>query len=190
MSCISWNCRGLGNSRALGTLQELIREKRPHFIFLVETISSVLQLDEIKVLLGYDGVFAVSNVGRSGGLAFLWKSAQTVSLLSSSFWHIDVLVEVALIGEWRITGFYGRPNRNERQASWVLLKDLSRQYSYPWVCCGDFNAILTQDEKRGGNAQPNNLIRDFRDGVMEAGLSDLHMSGYRYTWDNGQEDED
>lgn len=75
MSCISWNCRGLGNPRALGTLQELIREKRPHFIFLVETISSVLQLDEIKVLLGYDGVFAVSNVGRSGGLAFLWKSA-------------------------------------------------------------------------------------------------------------------
>lgn len=75
MSCISWNCRGLGNPRALGTLQELIREKRPHFIFLVETISSVLQLDEIKVLLGYDGVFAVSNVGRSGGLAFLWKLA-------------------------------------------------------------------------------------------------------------------
>ncbi|KAF2301217.1 hypothetical protein GH714_020887 [Hevea brasiliensis] len=112
------------------------------------------------------------------------------SLLSSSFWHIDVLVEVAMLGEWRITGFYGRPNRNERRASWALLRELASQYSYPWVCCGDFNAILTQDEKRGGNFYPTYLVQDFRDAVLQAGLSDVNMNGYKYTWDNARDDDD
>ncbi|KAF2297134.1 hypothetical protein GH714_017871 [Hevea brasiliensis] len=180
----------LGNPCALETLQEIIREKRPHFIFLVETISSSLKIDEIKNNLGYDGCVAVDNVGHRGGLALLWKSVQTVSLLSSSFWHIDVLVEVAMLGEWRITGFYGRPNRNERRASWALLRELASQYSYPWVCCGDFNAILTQDEKRGGNFYPTYLVQDFRDAVLQAGLSDVNMNGYKYTWDNARDDDD
>ncbi|KAF2301233.1 hypothetical protein GH714_021041 [Hevea brasiliensis] len=95
-----------------------------------------------------------------------------------------------MLGEWRITGFYGRPNRNERRASWALLRELASQYSYPWVCCGDFNAILTQDEKRGGNFYPTYLVQDFRDAVLQAGLSDVNMNGYKYTWDNARDDDD
>ncbi|KAJ8774442.1 hypothetical protein K2173_016888 [Erythroxylum novogranatense] len=127
---------------------------------------------------------------HSGGLAFLWKSVHSVTLIDSSFWFIDVLVNVAYLGEWRFTGFYGRPNRNERRESWGLLKDFARQHDYPWLCCGDFNSILGQHEKKGGKLQPNFLMQDFREGIIEAGVSDLPMSGYPFTWDNGREGDD
>lgn len=51
MSCLSWNCRGLGQKRAVENLQQIIREKRHKFIFLVETLCLSSKVDEIKKLL-------------------------------------------------------------------------------------------------------------------------------------------
>jgi len=47
---------------------------------------------------------------------------------------------------------------------------------------GDFNDILHADEKKGMATRPNWLIRGFRKAVQDAGLIDVHMEGYPFTW--------
>ena len=71
--------------------------------------------------LGFDGLFVVDRVGRSGGLALFWRSSATVTLLNYTRNFIDVHVEVAGLGDWRLTGFYGYPESSRRRQSWVAL---------------------------------------------------------------------
>lgn len=73
MSHISWNCRGLGNPRTVHALSDLIRDHRPIFLFLIETISFSNKIEELRVKFGFDYSFSVDKIGRSGGLAVLWK---------------------------------------------------------------------------------------------------------------------
>ena len=41
MKILSWNCRGLGNQRAVDVLSHLVREKAPKILFLMETKQSI-----------------------------------------------------------------------------------------------------------------------------------------------------
>ncbi|KAL0395299.1 UNVERIFIED_CONTAM: hypothetical protein Slati_4496100 [Sesamum latifolium] len=62
---------------------------------------------------------------------------------------------------WRFTGLYGHPEAARGEETWRLLRRLSQMSSKPWLCAGDFNEILSQDEKTGA-LQPRRQIEDFR----------------------------
>ncbi|OMO77956.1 hypothetical protein CCACVL1_14735 [Corchorus capsularis] len=70
--------------------------------------------------------------------------------------HIVAHVVVNLDGTWRFMSFYGHPETSRRSESWVLLKLLASRSSLPlpWMCAGDFNEILSNDEKIGGPLRP------------------------------------
>jgi hypothetical protein len=62
------------------------------------------------------------------------------------------------------------------------LRGLARLSSLPWCVIGDFNDILSSEEKKGRSERPQWLIRGFRQAMLDAGLVDLHMTGYKFTW--------
>ena len=51
---------------------------------------------------------------------------------------------------------------------------------------GDFNNIMSQEEKIGGNAYPHWLIDGFQQTTLDCDLVDLDMVGYPFTWERGQ----
>jgi exonuclease III len=51
----------------------MVKEKRPDMVFLMETKQKTARMESLKFKLGYDCVFVVDCVGRSGGLALFWK---------------------------------------------------------------------------------------------------------------------
>ncbi|XP_019189723.1 PREDICTED: uncharacterized protein LOC109184133 isoform X1 [Ipomoea nil] len=51
---------------------------------------------------------------------------------------------------------------------------------------GDFNDILSPDEKRGGNHQPRRLIEGFSDVVECSGLSDFPFQVHQFTWERSK----
>lgn len=165
-------------------------ERRPNFIFLIETLCLSLKIEEIKNILHYDGFFAVDCHGRSGGLALLWKGVDAIHLLGSSPRYIDAEVRIFGLDPWRLTGFYGEPDRNRRNLSWDVLKYLASCNTLPWVCIGDYNDIMGLSEKVGRLGQPNHLIQGFREAVGHAGLVDIKCDGYKFTWDNGRQGRD
>ena len=71
MTCLSWNCRGLGNPRTVQVLRDLVLSKRPYFIFLMETLIDVNKAEDIRKLIIYEGCHMVDNEGHSGGLIML-----------------------------------------------------------------------------------------------------------------------
>ncbi|XP_019172068.1 PREDICTED: uncharacterized protein LOC109167502 [Ipomoea nil] len=157
------------------------------FIDLNGPVTSPNKLHPIRNKLGYLGLFYVKNEGHSGGLALFWKDGTEVTIRSYSKHHIDAIVSLnAGDSIWRFTGFYGAPDRHERQQSWSLLKRLATSSTLPWVVMGDFNDVLHPEEKRGGNPQPMRLIRGFREAVETSGLKDYAFDGYQFTWERSK----
>lgn len=57
--------------------------------------------------------------------------------------------------------------------------------SHPWVILGDFNEILSADEKEGGNPRPYQMMQAFQDCLADCDLDDMGFEGDRYTWRRG-----
>uniref|UniRef100_A0A803PMU7 Reverse transcriptase domain-containing protein n=1 Tax=Cannabis sativa TaxID=3483 RepID=A0A803PMU7_CANSA len=136
--------------------------------------------------LGFEGCFTVDAKGKSGGLALLWSKDYIVQIKSYTTSHIDALVENNLGFTWRFTGFYGSPDPGGRMESWKLLKRLKNMFSGAWVCGGDFNEIVNQNEKRGGGTKPAYLMRNFRSAISHCLLKEIHADSDGFTWCNGR----
>ncbi|XP_031101983.1 uncharacterized protein LOC116005888 [Ipomoea triloba] len=186
MSTLSWNCRGLGNPRTVREVVDMVSRKKPDFVFLMEIKVGRTHAKRLRVKLGFEGLFYVDSIGRSGGLTLLWKRNNIARLLTYSKNHVDVEVCMTGVGLWRMTGFNGFPERSRRDDSWALLRSLAGQSALPWVILGDFNDLLFQHEKRGGNPHPDSLLRGFGEAIDECELVQLPMRGYPFTWVRGK----
>ncbi|KAK2976049.1 hypothetical protein RJ640_024777 [Escallonia rubra] len=186
MSCLSWNCCGLGNPRTIRELEGRINKEDPHLVFLSETRCRSRKLEFLKNKWGMHGLFVNPN-GLSGGLALLWKNEVNVAIQSFSQNHIDATIGADQDNfKWRFTGFYGHPQVAKRMESWNLLRRLKGRDCLPWLCGGDFNEILRQDEKEGRAPKSNLQMRNFREALDDCDLADLEYSGFKYTWCNNQ----
>jgi hypothetical protein len=162
MILLSWNCRGLGNPRTVQDLCQLVKNKQPSLLFLMETISKRQKLERLRIRLGFEGMFAVDPVGRSGGLVLFWKEDSGLEIQNYSRRHINAVINDRAFGQqWKFTGFYGNPNPAKREESWALLRDLQQFSPQPWLCVGDFNEITEQHEKEGENVRRESQMEKF-----------------------------
>ncbi|KAL8106853.1 hypothetical protein AgCh_023591 [Apium graveolens] len=179
----------MGSPWKVRFLQDVIRQDRPSVIFLCETLSSKVQMERVRLKIKFQGMLMVEAQGRSGGLALFWKENDQVKLLSLSQNHIDVEITIRGMLTWRLTGFYGEPNQNQRRRTWDLLRHLARDSNLPWVTMGDMNNIVSQLDKRGGTAYPQKLIDGFNAVLEETGLQDMELYGHQFTWERGRNTE-
>ena len=158
MTSLAWNCQGLGNRRSVRELANIVQAEGPKIVFLSETWSGRKHLEKVKRELEFDGLFTVPSDGRGGGLALLWKSEMNVWVDSFSKFHIDAIVHGGSEEAWRLTGFYGEPDRDRREEGWNMLRMLRSRSELPWCCFGDFNELLKVEDKRGGVARSHNQM--------------------------------
>ena len=150
MSCLAWNCRGLGNLRTGRELVKIIQAKDPAVVFLAETLTDDARLEVIQRSIGFDHRWVVPRVGRGGGLDLYWKVSINLMVEDSDRYYIDAMIDKNKENEWRLTGFYREPNTARRHEAWDKLRALNSQPEKPWLCYGDFDEIIRQDEKLGG----------------------------------------
>ncbi|XP_074266094.1 uncharacterized protein LOC141588557 [Silene latifolia] len=84
-----------------------------------------------------------------------------------------------------ITFVYSFNRGTERLDLWHSLRQLSSTQSLPWLCLGDFNVSLSEDERVGYAASERDM-QDFRDCLSYCSLVDHPYSGGLYTWYNKQ----
>jgi exonuclease III len=88
---------------------------------------------------------------------------------------------------WRTTFVYGEPKRELWHVFWDQIRSLSTTWNGPWVCYGDFNEVLSQDEHVGPRDRRDAQITTSQDCLQDCNLMDLGFDGPKYTWSNQQD---
>ena len=161
----------------------MIASEDPSLVFLMETKLSKEDMTHKKYTLGFTEGLVVGSIGSKGGLALLWKKDVMVDVQTFGPWHIDVEIGGNDgSGRWRFTGFYGQPETSRRKETWQILERLGSSNSLPWLCIRDYNEILSDAEKLGGNPRAPKLMERFKEAMNRCRFRDLGYVGSRFTW--------
>lgn len=182
-----WNARRLGSRRAFLLLQQLVEELRPLLLFVAETkVSSKIARTWLSGLR-FNYVFGVDSNGTKGGLLLFWSNKLNVSLRSYSHSHIDVNIFWESLN-WRFTGCYAPSTPNERMAFWSLLIKLHKLINSDnekWLLGGDFNDIMFDSEKKGGNNKRSTYTGDnLYCCCTHIKVKNVTTIGPKFTWSN------
>ncbi|KAH1114948.1 hypothetical protein J1N35_008326, partial [Gossypium stocksii] len=91
-------------------------------IFLRETKLHSKKIARVRDQCRLDGCLAIKSVGKSGGLAMLWKDGIKVDIQNYSRHHIDSVIQLKDQRSFRFTKFYRYSDLNQRNDSWNMLK--------------------------------------------------------------------
>lgn len=107
-------------------------------------------------------------------------------VLSSSSNHIDVEIWEKNVPSWRITGFYGFPERQRRKDSWEFLHSLANVSQVPWSVFGDFNDMRYASNKMGNITHPQALLDGFSATIDSCQLTEIELEGGQFTWEKSK----
>ncbi|XP_070039649.1 uncharacterized protein [Nicotiana tomentosiformis] len=81
-----------------------------------------------------------------------------------------------------VTSVYPHNLRDERRALWEHVHHMSIGCQFPWIIMGDFNAVLQQENKIGGNQVAFSEVVDYQECLDKCTLMELPNNGYKYSW--------
>lgn len=87
---------------------------------------------------------------------------------------------------WRLTCYYGYPERTKRRESWNLIRRLATLTTDPWCIWGDFNDLMFASDKKGRIEHPQYFLDGFSSAIEDCQLSELNLKGGKYTWEKGR----
>ncbi|XP_026450801.1 uncharacterized protein LOC113350913 [Papaver somniferum] len=84
-----------------------------------------------------------------------------------------------------VTGIHGANLALDRRELWQEL-ELMSTYNLPWLVIGDFNMILSVDEKKGGRSPIKTSMLEFNHCLQSCGLINAPKSGLSFSWCNNR----
>jgi hypothetical protein len=166
----------------------MVKDKSPTLLFLIETKANKERLQFMRCKMGFEGLFTVDPVGKSGGLALFWRNSKEVDIVNFSLRHINANITMFRTNHpWKLKCFYGHPDWWQRGESWHLLSHLGSLSPHQWLCLGDFNEISNWYEKEGGALRNKGQMASFNAALETCQLRDLGFKGSNFTWRNKRE---
>ena len=142
-------------------------------------------MEEVKNSIGFFGKLVVDAKGKAGGLCLMWKWGVNVEVEEFNKNLLAVKIKDTLC-EWMLVGYQGPPYLAKKRKAWENLCAILESFQGPWVCLGDFNYIVSAEEKyggaKGGTSAPNYL----KELMFDLGAIDLGYSGNKFTWAKGR----
>jgi exonuclease III len=188
MKTISWNIRGLNGRSKQRILQDCIRTEHPDILLLQETKCAGHEAESILRSCWKDGEsIYLDSGGASGGLAILWNP-QTVSLLhpfSTRYTLTAQFKSLVSSKEGAITNVYGPQTNQDKENFLHSLQLIQTLLCTPhWIIGGDFNIILTLEEKCGGLKRLDQDSGRFKTLIEQLNLVDMETRNGIFTWSN------
>ncbi|KAM2096827.1 hypothetical protein ACFX1R_020424 [Malus domestica] len=173
---------------SLDNLLEQNRLHTPNIMVLLETKNKSNHYGYLKKRLDLEYMHAMEPRSIGGCLCVFLRDTSQVTLVKFK----DFVIEVKIWDEhkkchWYLFVIYASTDEKKRQDQWGYLSRRLGNNKGKTFLIGDFNDILCNDEKEGGNYRPTSSMRDFREFVAQNELMDLGFVGYPFTWRNNQE---
>ena len=115
----------------------------------------------------------------NGRIWIVWDdSLYEIKLLKSTTQMVHCQVNERSKGyQFNITVVYGYNTSEMRRSLWTELKMVAYSVSEPWVIIGDFNAILSPQDRLAGVPVTLNEIKDFEECVKDMGITEVQWKG-------------
>lgn len=84
------------------------------------------------MLLKFETCFTMDVEGRKRGLAVIWKDTSRCSVMNITRNFINILIQDELKGEWRLTCYYGFPERTKRCQAWDMISEIPNRSNITW----------------------------------------------------------
>ncbi|XP_026445212.1 uncharacterized protein LOC113345752 [Papaver somniferum] len=151
----------------------------------VKTMVDVETVRKYTHHLPFDKWIIIPSVGKSSGLAFGFIEKSSIEILGHSHNMIHILCDVTpAINNCVISFIYGSLNLSGMKDQWSFLSDMHDNNNNPWTLLGDFNFILTDSDKQGGNPSGSFPPKFVVDKLFEMNMNEVYSFGNRYTWCN------
>ncbi|XP_021826059.1 uncharacterized protein LOC110766949 [Prunus avium] len=182
MNIAAWNVRGAGKNSCARTIKDLKKTFDIDILAVLEPRISGSRALTVAQNLGFSHFHIVDAIGFSGGVWLLWNgNSVSLQVVAHSSQSITALVTLGNQW-WLLTVVYANPCQGIRESLWNYFDGLARASHLPWLVLGDFNDIVSADEKCGGNLDQGG--RSFIDWIDRNQLVDLGFSGAKFTWCN------
>ena len=152
----------------------------------METKQKRVFMEGLQQKMGYNQLVTVEPVGLSGGLAVMWKDSYSVSILSADKRIIDMEVTFGSI-KFFLTCVYGDPVKANRQEVWERLTRIGLVRNEAWLLAGDFNELMTKEEKVGGAERHESSFWDFRNMAENCKIREPRYTGNCLSWGGWRE---
>ena len=186
MNFLLWNCKGALNPDFKKRVLGMIVNHSPVIMVITKTRVGGDRARKIIEDLPFDGSFVVDTIGYIGGLWLLWKKDEVdISMLSFTEQEIHATMKVCSNKlSWLLSSIYASPRIVKRKILWSNVSQVAQLHNMSWLLLGDFNEVLTGEDKFGGRSINLNRALDFKDCLDTCNLLDLGFSGPKYIWLN------
>ncbi|XP_073275385.1 uncharacterized protein [Primulina huaijiensis] len=185
MIVASWNIRGFHKPLKQKGVQNLVHSRKIDIVGILEskfnekTLHNMMQIrfSDMKVVHNF-------NYNNKGRIFVMWNPIR-VDLIVDSMCEQSINATVNCVKtniEFCVSFVYDLNTIVQRRSLWNNLKSFSAACSLPWKSQGDFNTVLSPDEKKGGLRVRDYDTRDFVDCVSSLDLLDLKFIGCLFTW--------
>ncbi|KAF5184971.1 Endonuclease/exonuclease/phosphatase [Thalictrum thalictroides] len=181
MKILWWITQGCDNINTQRALKSIILEQHPDIIFLSETKSSPIILQDLITTSRYTYSQSVNPVHQAEGFLLLWNANIDLKITHSNKYIITTTITHRVHHGFSISFFYGKPYPHLKELSWNYLKNAGETANLPWMTITDLNMIISQSEKCGGLPYEESEGKLASDIILQLGLIDMSFIGEPYT---------
>lgn len=193
MRITSWNARGLNAPRKRRLFKQHLKSFNSEIISIQETKLNKAKGDKFNKMLGlWDSIF-IEAKGASGGLGIIWnpKKVTLTYLVNNNNWLCASIQSLKSDTQFILINVYGPNNIIGKKIVWAKLSTvISKFKDSPIILGGDFNTILSLNEKVGGIQQLSPSSIEFKLWVDKLSLLEIPSSNGIFTWNNRRKDND
>ncbi|KAA3458339.1 reverse transcriptase [Gossypium australe] len=176
---------GCASNKFLRVFREYNLEYKPYIVCLLEPRVSGHKASSIIDKLGFDRSHRIESAGFSEGIWVRWKEYIPISIIHNHPQFMIFRIQGTNLNDgFFLVVVYGSPDRTRRKLLWENLTNALPQASLPWLILGDFNAILSPQDKKSDRSI-GKRCKLFGTFVDNCNLQDLGYIGPSYTWQRG-----
>lgn len=183
---LSWNCRGAKSAVFHRHLRHLVESHKPNMLALLEPkVHSNKSISRICHYASLNRFACVEAQGFSGGIWLLWDDESIdFELVAADHQTIMGIVRFRHQVFSVLSVVYASPHYVLRSSLWGYLKTLGNLIAIPWLLVGDWNQVISQEDKLGGRPVTSSLTSSLWSVISDCGLVDVGFSGCKFTWSN------